>query len=100
MDVLDIEELQFLNENEVVSKTLLKWHKAKPNNEELQQVIDAYTKVFQHCITMQMRAREYQKQFSEMREAKNRAIITRNKACDKTLELQQKVEKYEQLKNL
>ena len=46
MNILDIEEIQFLNESEVVSKTLLKWHKARPDNKELQDVIDAYTKVF------------------------------------------------------
>ena len=35
-----------------------------------------------------------------MRAAKNRAIISRNKACDKALELQLKVEEYETIKNL
>ncbi len=100
MDILNIEEIQFLNESEVVSKTLLKWHKAKPGSKELQDVIDAYTKVFLHCTNMQTRAREYEKQLSEMRLAKNRAIQSRNKACDKALELQLKVEEYETIKNL
>ena len=100
MNILDIEEIQFLNESEVVSKTLLKWHKAKPGSSELQDVIDAYTKVFLHCTNMQTRAREYEKQLSQIRAAKNRAIISRNKACDKALELQLKIEEYKITKNL
>lgn len=100
MDILDIEEIQFLNESEVVSKTLLKWHKAKPDNKELQDIIDAYTKVFLHCTNMQTRAREYEKQLSEMRLSRNRAIQSRNKVCDEALELQKKVEELDVIKNL
>lgn len=100
MDILDIEEIQFLNENDIVSKTLLKWHKAKPENKELNDLIDSYTKVFQHCVSMQLRSREYEKQLSDMRLSRNRAIQSRNKVADESLELQKKIDELNIIKNL
>jgi len=100
MDILDIEEIQFLNESEVVSKTLLKWYRSKPNNKELRMAIDSYTKVFLHCSNMQTRSREYIKQISEMRLDRNRAIISRKKILEEMKKLEEKIKELETIKNL
>ena len=100
MKILDVEELQFLNESEVVTSTLLKWVRSKPDNKELKDVIDSYTKVFLYITNVQSRARQYEKLLSESRADKNRAILSRNKALDTALALQQENDELKKLQNL
>ena len=73
-NVLDIEELSYYNEFEVLSKIVLEWKKAAKDKNisersklELQNVITSVTKIGIYVSNMQSRQREYNSQISKWR---------------------------------
>lgn len=73
-NVLDIEELSYYNEFQLLSKIVLEWDKASKDKNisersklELQNVITSVTKIGIYVSNMQSRQREYNSQISKWR---------------------------------
>lgn len=81
-NVLDIEEFAYHADFMEASKIIQDWYNRKPTD-EMRKLHKAFTNISLYVMSMQKRQRTYDKQLSEFRAAKLRAVERARKAEDK-----------------
>lgn len=90
-------DLEYNNDVLLVTSMLKKWSEAKPNNEELQEVVKAFMNIVFYTNKVTMERYGYDKFCSDARDERNRAILRARSAEEQIEKLQEqlKLAKYE-----
>jgi hypothetical protein len=81
-NVHDIEEVIYRTNFFVCVEILQKWY-ARKKTPEMKALFNAFTDISAYVMQMQKRQREYDRQISEWRAAKNRAVLRARKLEEK-----------------
>lgn len=98
--IQNLKDLEYYNAFDYISTTVLRWCKAKPDNEELKQMSKCCAEVFFYATTLQQERRLLEMSISQYREDKNRAVLRARKSEEEVEKLQQELNKLKKLTNL
>ena len=84
-------DLEYSNDVLLVTSMLRKWQKAKPENKELQAVVDAFMNCVYYTNKVTMERYGYNEYCSNARDERNRAILRARSAEEKINELQEQL---------
>jgi hypothetical protein len=93
-------DLEYYGHINVACTIAQKWCKMKPDNEELRLLSDSLVGIFFWGNNQEQDRRIYDKELSEFRAAKNRAVLRARKAEQEIERLQAEIKKLKQISNL
>jgi len=89
-----LESLQATSDKSLIAALLIQWN-TKSNNKEVIEVSEAFTRLFTYIDSMELKSFSCDREVSEMRADKNRAVLRARNSEEKIIELEDKIKKLE-----
>ena len=93
----NIREAEYYGNFNVVGEKIIKWRKAKPDNEDINEMYFAWQEVGFYVHNLITNERLYNDTINEYRADKNRAVMRARRAEEKLKLLEKEIQKYKTL---